>query len=308
MDSNTAPNDKSHSPIVAIDGTAIKRIRESKKLTQLYVASVVGVTTDTISRWENNRYPTIRRDNAEKLAAALEVEVDEILQRDVPATPDKVVETSLPVPSRSRFIGVVFILVICAAAFSALYLLRQANAPPTATRWLPRYGAPAEVIPVQIKVNRTGVKGEGFVVREKLPHGWLLVNSSPTAPTAQLPTDEIKWLVPEGSGTVTISYSVMIPRIAKTGSRSSISGSIVLASGVTSSTHSITGDSIVTIDGYHWADQNGDGRIDDNEIMPAYYLTEEMKGLGLDWKIVESIWSGRSYRWNPQTWAFDVER
>jgi hypothetical protein len=25
-----------------------------------------------------------------------------------------------------------------------------------------------------------------------------------------------------------------------------------------------------------------------------------MKGLGLDWKTIESIWSGKGYRWNPQ--------
>ena len=67
---------------VFLDGSAAKQIREEKNLTQLYVSKVVGVTTDTISRWENNRYPTIKRDNALKLAEALEVEVEEILFTD----------------------------------------------------------------------------------------------------------------------------------------------------------------------------------------------------------------------------------
>ena len=58
-------------PGVAVDGTKVRTIREGKKLTQLYVASVVGVTTDTISRWENNRYPTRKRDNAQKVAGAI---------------------------------------------------------------------------------------------------------------------------------------------------------------------------------------------------------------------------------------------
>jgi len=53
---------------------------------------------------------------------------------------------------------------------------------------------------------------------------------------------------------------------------------------------------------------NGDGRIDDNEIMPAYYLTEEMKGLGLDWKTVESIWTGAGYTWNDTLKTFEVVR
>ena len=45
-----------------------KEIREKKGLTQLYIATAVGVTTDTISRWENRRYPSIKTENGEKLA------------------------------------------------------------------------------------------------------------------------------------------------------------------------------------------------------------------------------------------------
>jgi len=67
------------SSTVCIDATEVKRIREGKQLTQFYVSKVVGVTTDTISRWENNRYPTIRRENALKLAEALEVPLADIL-------------------------------------------------------------------------------------------------------------------------------------------------------------------------------------------------------------------------------------
>ena len=80
-------HEKSPLPIVALDGAKVKKVREAKKLTQLYVASVVGVTTDTISRWENNRYPSIKRDNAEKLAVALEVELEEILKQEEPEAP-----------------------------------------------------------------------------------------------------------------------------------------------------------------------------------------------------------------------------
>jgi hypothetical protein len=32
--------------------------------------------------------------------------------------------------------------------------------------------------------------------------------------------------------------------------------------------------------------------------MPAYYLTDEMKGLGLDWKTIEAIWSAKGYAWD----------
>ena len=72
-------NDKSST--VCLDGTEVKRIREGQQLTQCYVSKMVGVTTDTISRWENKRYPTIRRENALKLAEALEVPLVDILNK-----------------------------------------------------------------------------------------------------------------------------------------------------------------------------------------------------------------------------------
>src|SRR5512139_1399937 len=76
---------------LSLNGVVLKRLREEKRLTQLYVSKVVGVTTDTISRWENNRYPTMRRDNALKLAEALEVPLAELLRQppvaEAPAQP-----------------------------------------------------------------------------------------------------------------------------------------------------------------------------------------------------------------------------
>jgi len=68
-------------PMARIDGAEIRRLRESKGLTQLYLATFIGVTTDTISRWENRRYPSIKLDNAERLAQALEVNLQAILDQ-----------------------------------------------------------------------------------------------------------------------------------------------------------------------------------------------------------------------------------
>lgn len=62
----------------AIDGGKIKAIRESKKLTQLYIATCLGVTVDTVSRWKNGRSPNIKLENAEKLAEVLEIPLTEI--------------------------------------------------------------------------------------------------------------------------------------------------------------------------------------------------------------------------------------
>jgi hypothetical protein len=40
--------------------------------------------------------------------------------------------------------------------------------------------------------------------------------------------------------------------------------------------------------------------------MPAYYLTEEMKGLLEDWPLVERIWSARGYDWDLQRREYRV--
>ena len=80
--------------MVKIDGAKIKLLREQQGLTQLYLATAVEVTTDTISRWENRRYPSIKRDNGLKLAEALNVQLEDILE-DIPDdTPEE--DTSLP--------------------------------------------------------------------------------------------------------------------------------------------------------------------------------------------------------------------
>ncbi|HJV34195.1 helix-turn-helix transcriptional regulator [Geomonas sp.] len=286
---NTAPS-------LAIDGSRIRSIREGKKLTQLYVASVVGVTTDTISRWENNRYPTIKRDNAEKLARALEVELGEIVRADQPS---KMPESAPPAaPRRTPRLWiltavVVLILVLAAATF----LARRPAAVSTAVRWSPHFAAPGQIIPVQIKVTRRQDEMSGFILKERLPAGFQMYSSLPASSAADPSRSSIKWLVPGGSSSVLISYSVKVPASVPIGREVKISGEVVVRKGEATRTEAVAGDPI-RIGAYHWADTNGDGRIDDDEIMPAYYVCEGMKGLGLDWKTIEDIWSGKGYRWD----------
>ena len=72
--------DMNYGGSVDINGSKIRSLREQNDLTQLYLATVVGVTTDTISRWENRRYPSIKLENARKLADALGVPLEELLE------------------------------------------------------------------------------------------------------------------------------------------------------------------------------------------------------------------------------------
>lgn len=308
MDNLPDKIEKATSGSVAIDGAGIKTIRETKKLTQLYVANVVGVTTDTISRWENNRYPTIKRDNAEKLATALEVGLEEILRREpvVPAEEPFHVE---PVPQRKTVWRRIVLPAAAAVAIIALgvfFLLSKTSASAVAQRWMPRYCAPGELLPVQITVTRRDNTRGGLIIKEKLPPGWRVVKATPPAASAKSPSEEIRWLIAGGSGSVKISYVVEIPKDTAINSQAQLKGTILVHSGGGNRAQAIDGSSKVGIAPLHWADGNGDGRIDDSEIMPAYYVTEEMKGLGLDWNTIETIWSGRGYAWSREKNAFEV--
>jgi len=304
MENSGGKNGKSPPPVVAIDGTKIRSIREAKKLTQLYVASVVGVTTDTISRWENNRYPTIKRENGEKLAAALETDLTDILLVEEVVRRDE----ALPLPPRRRFLRVLLPALVAAVAIAAaiIFFYRQTPATPSLERMLPHFAAPGEIIPVQLRISRWDTASTGLIIKERLPSGWRLVAALPPASTPRGGSNEVKWLIPSGSGLVTISYTVQVAPAATLKTAAVFDGEIVARNDEMTRKGSCGGDRTIRVAGVHWADRNGDGRIDDEEIMPAYYLTEEMKGLDLDWKTIEMLWSGRGYRWNPLTRRFDV--
>jgi transcriptional regulator with XRE-family HTH domain len=296
MAENETRTEKGAVPGVAVDGAKARAVREQKKLTQLYVASVVGVTTDTISRWENNRYPTIKRENAEKLAEALEVSLDEIIRVEEPA-PEPTVEKS-----RSRGpIAITLLLIIFVLAGAGVYVWREVHFPPKAERLLPRFAAPSEIIPVRIRILRES-GSRGFIVKERIPEGWRLVKALP--PPSGEGSGEVKWLIPGGTGPVTISYAVQVSPASAV--KAQFDGRVGVHSDGVTRGGEIEGDRTVTVDGHHWADTNADGRIDDNEIMPAYYLTDELKDLGLDWKTIEAIWSARGYRWDRDRKVFEV--
>jgi transcriptional regulator with XRE-family HTH domain len=298
MEQPLSTTDRSPTPSVAIDGARIKGVRETKKLTQLYVANLVGVTTDTISRWENNRYPTIKRDNAEKLASALEVDLAEILRQEDPAGEAETVPRPLRRGVRPWLLGLAG-LALCVVA--AVFLLNRRIPAHGAVRWAPHFAAPGETIPVQIKITPAGGEDLGFILKEKLPEGWRLVSAVPASSSADPSGSEIKWLIPGGSRPVTVSYSVRLPAALAPGKETMLHGEMVLPAAGLNRTEPVAGSGSIRIGAYHWADSNGDGRIDDEEIMPAYYLCEEMKGIALDWKTIEAIWSGKGYRWDAKS-------
>jgi transcriptional regulator with XRE-family HTH domain len=302
----TEKTEKIQPPAVAIDGAKARTIREAKRLTQLYVASVVGVTTDTISRWENNRSPSIKRDNADKLAAALDVALEEILKEEAPpasatSAPQDTLPDPIPaMPPRRRNRFVIGLTLLTVSAGLLMFLIRPTPAVPSATRWAPANAMPGAVIPVKIQIQRPADDTRGFIVKERLPVGWKILQTAPTSvATGQVP--EMKWLIPAGTGSVSILYTVQIPVNAPLNSRGTLAGELILQDQGTPRPEPIRGEQQLQITGVHWADQNGDHRIDDTEIMPAYYLCEEFRPLGLEWKLIETIWNSRGYAWDTTT-------
>lgn len=293
-------------PTISIDGAAIRRIREEKKLTQLYVAKVVGVTTDTISRWENNRYPTIKRENVLRLGEALEVPVDQILQ---PSVDEVAAITDVSeLPPRRRNIWLMF------GAFAAVGLVlllsvsiyrSGAPLPPpvVATRMLPGHSAPGNVLPVRVHLD-VDSEAKGYILREHFPAGWKLIEANP--PPSSLDNEEgsARWIVKPGENRTLITYLLRVDALAAIGQQVAFRGEVVASSEGQSTPITVAGDGQLTVAPFLWADLDGDGTVSDGEMLEASDAVEEMSGVHIDWKQLESLWDAGRYRWDAEKQQF----
>ena len=290
---------------VCIDATKVKRIREDAQLTQLYVSKVVGVTTDTISRWENNRYPTIRRENALKLAEALEVQLADILLKPVASESDPAVTTR----EKSPFVWLGFAALLLIAIFVVGSFLTESPLPPavvTAERLLPVFAAPGSTIPVQIRLTHRARSG-GVILREYFPKGWKIVQANP--PTSSLDNVQgvARWIIKSGDDRDRVVYLVQVDSEAKLESSESFQGEIVASMEGSQSAVPIQGESSVIVAPVHWVDANADGRIDDAEMLEGSFTIEDMAGVHIDWVDLENLWDAGSYAWDRQKGRFVPE-
>jgi transcriptional regulator with XRE-family HTH domain len=302
--------------MVKIDGAKIKLLREQQGLTQLYLATAVEVTTDTISRWENRRYPSIKRDNCLKLAEALNVQLEDILEEvqeeeylpenhppDTPDTPDVVHlsdnEASWLKKNRRLLIlsGTILGVVLAGIGY---FMRAPVFGPFSAERILPAHGISGQPFPVLIKIAGAPDKATALIIKETIPDKGKIRATSPKVSAGGLKNNQIKWLKKiKGAGLYAYVASVSGKK-----EETVIFNGTAAISGDTESP--ITGNNTMVIGHYHWADTDMDNVISDDEILAVYDKYSEIKDIDFDIDLIEEIWLGSEYQWNSASGTFKI--
>lgn len=303
------------SPIscVLIDGDKIRRIRRERGFTQLYVATCLAVTTDTVSRWENNRSPSIKQENAEKLAEVLEVDLSAIMQdpepqeepaKDTSAVPDVPKEEADASGDTGKIRFAVPALILLAVLWLGFKYFsgNETVVVPTITaeRFLPAHTSPRLPFPVFIKVHHSENSPVSFILRESFPDSITVKRGTPSF--TALSATEGKWIDTAGEKDLLYGY-LSIPDLHVTPGRELVFSGHIL---VEEKQFSVGGSTTITMENYHWADRNADYVIDDNEILAIYSFFDLFKQMGIDIDEIQRIWAGNGYRWDENSGRFVV--
>ncbi|MBT8346179.1 MAG: helix-turn-helix domain-containing protein [Desulfofustis sp.] len=308
--------------MVKIDGTKVRAIREQKGLTQLYVATVVEVTTDTVSRWENKRYPTIKKENGLRLAEALEVELSEILdaaagvastENDASESADQTHPSQDGNSAEGIFAtdpwyhrpGHLSIFIVIAAlvggVWAALhYLSPEASiSETTVTRVVSPHFIPGKPLPVFLKIANPSPEAVSIILKEEVPDDSTFTAAFPSS--SGIIAGTVKWLT-KVTGSELFYYTITTdPSFNGT---LSFSGSVQGSNG--SQPAEILGDVSTRTSLHHWADIDGDNRISDEEILRVYDLVANETPSALDLDLLEEMWLGEGYQWQPEQRQFFI--
>ncbi len=312
----TNQNGMNASNSVDINGDKIRRLREQKELTQLYLATVVGVTTDTISRWENRRYPSVKLDNARKLAEALGIDLEELLDGPAEIAPaasaepsEQVAATRQDIPassaapfSRNTWRMATFggLAIVCLAVVS--FLLVGLRSGVRATRILPPHTAPNVPFPVLVYASGEAETNGTLLIREELEgecEAFGPVVEGEAKPYAKNP----RWIGKLEDGKAVFLYLVQPGKKLKNNEEIRFSGDTIVREGQTTG-NAIGGANRIVIALYHWADTDRDSVISDSEILKAY---ETFSGPGenlVNFTAIEELWLAGRYGWNKKTMTF----
>lgn len=303
-------------PMVMIDGAKVKKLREQQGLTQLYMATAVGVTTETISRWENRRYPSVKGDNADKLAETLGVTVADILETQSTETASVVPEDSLsfspPVkpllPSKlKRHLSVIFMVVLVLVIIQVAKYFSQSTQPVvtvSASRILPPHVPGGQQFPVMIRVESSEPVSFSLLLKENLPPGCEPMMSVPAFTSVGKSSGQVKWVSRlEGDKQVFV-YMVKAPLVPE--QTTLVFNGRILAGTMSNSSPGTGGDDRLRIANFHWADHNQDNRIDDEEILIVYDLFGDIEGFIFNRDLIDEIWASSGYLWSDKVGKYEV--
>ena len=301
--------------MVKIDGSKVRSLREAKGLTQLYIATVVEVTTDTISRWENKRYPSIKEENALKLAEALEATLDEILDKEEGNEKSEKVATFAISQSRGpkskRILLWLMLLVIVLLLPFGWYHFKQPE-PVTifASRILPPHIPVGQPFPVIIQVETKQPGPFSLILRETLPADCEPIISAPPFTGMDKKTRSLKWISRTTGQVTTFVYlakKLAIDSSAPSDASLRFNGNVTLRNKKSSET-TIAGSLVLPIADYHWADANRDNRIEDDEILEVYDTFSMLDNVEYDWQKIDDIWSGEGYHWDSEKQEYVLQQ
>lgn len=312
---NLIMTDTEHQGIMAmvkIDGNKVKRLREQKGLTQLYVATAVQVTTDTISRWENKRYPKIKKENGIKLAEALEVELSDILDNEIVVENDttETVKTDSSsenhmsnVPKRRISIVVSLIAFLALSLFfSITFFYSGTPVHISAQRILPSTCTISQPFPVTIEVQTTSTEPLTIIVKEQFPSGASIIASTPSLPAGTHKNNTLKWLDKVSNKTL-FTY---IAAIQEDESKDHNFTGTIAANSSEDSSIPITGNGTIQTSTFHWVDRDRDNVISDSEILAVYDQHGDLEKLGINVDLIEEIWLGSGYIWSQEKQKYEI--
>jgi transcriptional regulator with XRE-family HTH domain len=296
--------------MIQIDGQKIKLLREQQGLTQLYLATAVDVTTDTISRWENKRYPSIKKENGLRLADALNVELEEILdttKQQPVTTPEAKLSPVTEPQNQSKTRPKPWPIVILSATLFAVILafiifyFRSVPSPNyTASRTAPHHFISGQPFPVVIELSGQSEKETAFILKEKIPENGKVLQTAPEPSGKGSDQFFLKWIA-KIKVPATFSYVMNIE--TATDSDVILTGTIATAGG---KEQAVIGVTEIKAGTHHWADTNADNIISDSEILAVYDKYSGIQGFEDEIDLVEEIWMGDGYRWNVESKHYDI--
>ena len=315
-------------PVIRINGEKIRAIREAKGLTQLYVATAVGVTTDTISRWENRRYPSIKKENALRLAEALETGIEALTEFDdeenQEAESDEGVRTARDTRTggsahagktghalSKNALGAIAAAALGAFAILALLMwhapwkaksITDTSGRLSVFRILPGHTAPGQKFPVLLRID-TNIKDGSVLIKEIVPSGCKVEEIWPRPETIKSDKGVIQWIYRLKEAGFMYCYLVSTDPSLAMGTRLHFRGTATARSGQAEST-TIEGNATVELTPFHWADSNSDGEIDDREILTVFDEMRWIQAVKKELETIEEIWAANGYQWDSDRKRF----